>query len=1278
MNKKMGVLNAASMVLVILVMPMMFSLSWAAGDAKPIGFDGAQWIWLGASDGNPTAMAPAQTVYLQQGFEFPAGAKPVSGEVLITCDNQWTLFINGKQMGQSKAGKEAWMRPQKIDIRKNLIIEQNSIAVKAVNSIDGPAGLIVKVRVVFENGKTYELSTDGRWLTSAKKEKGWNQTGFTPSSGWLGAKVIGGYGVAPWRHLSHASKTDPGHGGAPAPPIVYGKESAFTDKIFADGVVFVRGYLPFVHHDKNNFVQNIHGSRAYFEMDPPTPAAIGRQLVSLIPFKPDGKITVLCDADGGVLGSPSVSYDGKTVYFSFAPKGQAYYHIFAVDVGGGNLRQVTDGPFHDYDPAELPDGRIVFSSTRIGNREEYHAKFASSLFTCDQAGNNILPLTYHIAADREPRVTASGLAFIRMDNFLERAKVETHLHQTRMDGTGGQVIIGPGRGGIQYEKNVGAESNSNWLRKYGTGSCAAFPDGKIIAINQKGVVSSTSSTGEPLIRGFVPYDMSPLPDGRLLCTSIKRTRLLVFDPEKKDVTEILAASDLPMPTGSAENLTKGYAENNMHSVVHLAARSRPMPRPSMVDPKADRRFDKTGFLYCQNVLNTQHRSADLKRIKAVRIYQGKPFSLEPTKTIYAHIGTEGVELGTVPLALDGSFYVEVPADRPLAMQAVDAEGRPVLNEMSWIYVRPGEQRSCVGCHAPASSAPTAMMLSRSIMSKPLKLIGQGDPHRFRANNGANGGVLNLQLERFRQAAAINLPDKPDELIQASRDPNADIRLSGIRRMGILHNRAFADVLCHALINEKSPGSRCAAALSLSACGDRKSVAVLSRALNDPHATVRNAVRIALENLTGSTSEDTWRAPDFDVIERQLMRRLSSDDPQNKLMALQTLGHVGGECAKKSIREFVANNPDAQLRVLMTAIRSLGYLKDTQAVDLLIKLMQDNLTKKGGGGFHELGYGQKPIYISATAAEALGLIGTAEAEKAIVDAFSKLNNFSDYVFRVAEHSWLKGCHASILHFRMLEALDRMESKSAGERVGKIVESLPADKDRGLLYERDSYEAISARVIARSGMLESVIQACFTVLDGETSDKVLVAQVGLSPHAHGHIRKYSPQARAAQVLSIVCNDQKHALRIGGYVKKFRSGKDSETRNWCCFYLIRTLGRIGDQASAEILLDVLANEPTETEVGLNTPPTHIVYKGWRPFFRPAAAWGLGMLKEKKAQDTLLEAVANLDNAPSVRRQAAIALGRIGDKTTRQKLVNLAEDYPEVMTRRCILESIHLLGQP
>jgi len=311
-------------------------------------------------------------------------------------------------------------------------------------------------------------------------------------------------------------------------------------------------------------------------------------------------------------------------------------------------------------------------------------------------------------------------------------------------------------------------------------------DGRVAAINQTGLVTSAAPTGQRIDGGFLPFDLSPLPDGRLLCTSKAKNQIIVFDPED--------GSQRPV-----------FSMSGIHSVVHLGPRKRPSVRPSMIDPSMERRLDKTGYLYCQNVLDTQHTVADTKRIKAVRVYQGRPFTLEPTKTIYDHIGTVGVELGTVPIAADGSFYIEVPADRPLALQAIDGEGRAVINELSWIYTRPGEQRSCVGCHAPVDSAP-GMTPGLAIRSMPMKLTGQGDPHRFRANNGANGGIVNLQLDKFREVVGINM-----------HDISGEYNLSTIRRLGILRLRSSVPMLVKALKGD-SVEMRCAAALSLSACG----------------------------------------------------------------------------------------------------------------------------------------------------------------------------------------------------------------------------------------------------------------------------------------------------------------------------------------------------------------------------------------------------------------------------------------------------------------------------
>ncbi|MBL8305846.1 MAG: hypothetical protein JNM33_04070, partial [Rubrivivax sp.] len=61
-------------------------------------------------------------------------------------------------------------------------------------------------------------------------------------------------------------------------------------------------------------------------------------------------------------------------------------------------------------------------------------------------------------------------------------------------------------------------------------------------------------------------------------------------------------------------------------------------------------------------------------------------------------------LGYAPIEPDGSFKLLVPADVPLAFNIVDAEGRAIQTHTNWIQVRPGERRTCDGCHSPRRGA----------------------------------------------------------------------------------------------------------------------------------------------------------------------------------------------------------------------------------------------------------------------------------------------------------------------------------------------------------------------------------------------------------------------------------------------------------------------------------------------------------------------------------------------------------------------------------------------
>jgi hypothetical protein len=69
----------------------------------------------------------------------------------------------------------------------------------------------------------------------------------------------------------------------------------------------------------------------------------------------------------------------------------------------------------------------------------------------------------------------------------------------------------------------------------------------------------------------------------------------------------------------------------------------------------------------------------------------------PATSLTGPLGVKQVQ-GTVPIGKDGSVCIQVPPCRMLYFQVLDEHHRAIHTMRSWVSVRPGEHRGCVGCH----------------------------------------------------------------------------------------------------------------------------------------------------------------------------------------------------------------------------------------------------------------------------------------------------------------------------------------------------------------------------------------------------------------------------------------------------------------------------------------------------------------------------------------------------------------------------------------------------
>lgn len=159
-----------------------------------------------------------------------------------------------------------------------------------------------------------------------------------------------------------------------------------------------------------------------------------------------------------------------------------------------------------------------------------------------------------------------------------------------------------------------------------------------------------------------------------------------------------------VPVASPEGLS-GVRPPGGHAivdVVKVAARPAPPVLTSVVNAAR-----ATGTLLCLDVYASQDpavASLPSGTIGRIRVAAARPGPAAGGAGAGPDVPGDDV-LGEAPVLPDGSFFVEVPADTPLRLTLLHRDGRPLAALASGIWVRPNENRGCIGCHEERDRAP---------------------------------------------------------------------------------------------------------------------------------------------------------------------------------------------------------------------------------------------------------------------------------------------------------------------------------------------------------------------------------------------------------------------------------------------------------------------------------------------------------------------------------------------------------------------------------------------
>jgi hypothetical protein len=430
-----------------------------------------------------------------------------------------------------------------------------------------------------------------------------------------------------------------------------------------------------------------------------------------------GRKTDLLQDPYGMMRDVDVSPDETKIAFAWKKSDRLDdYHIFEYDLATGAVRQLTFGLGRaDYEPVYLPDGDIVFASTRPEQSVPCFWTEISNLYRMDGDGNFIRRLAIDQVHTIYPTLLENGRMIYTRWDYSDRTQNYPHpLFTMNQDGTGQRVYYG----------------GNSWFPTSLLHARAIPGTGKVMAVasghhtRQRGkLVTLDVSQGRDEGKGMafiaprrdVPYERVDMAqqDGdqfRYPYPLDERQFLVTYSPDPVQIRPDDGAYGLYWMDheGNRELLHKG----------DLSV-SRPVPIARVTSPPAladEIDYAATTAEYYVHDVYEGVGLADIPRgtAKKIRVVQLNYRAAGIGQS--RNDGEGGISLNSSPVAIgsgswdvkeilgdadieaDGSARFTVPAMKSIYLQVLDGKGYVVQTTRSWDTLRPGEQKACRGCH----------------------------------------------------------------------------------------------------------------------------------------------------------------------------------------------------------------------------------------------------------------------------------------------------------------------------------------------------------------------------------------------------------------------------------------------------------------------------------------------------------------------------------------------------------------------------------------------------